>query len=70
MFGGHGGVYMTTNLAAIVCVRKSALYLSSCKTTLPQSKQMATPEVCYGTYQSDEESLLFFMGEWARRITR
>ena len=70
MFGSHGGVYMTTNLAAIVCVRKSTLYLSSCRTTLPQRKQSRQQKECHGTYQSDEESLLFFMGEWARRITR
>ncbi len=62
MFGGPGGVCLTTNLAAIYYVRKSTLYLSICKNTLSQSKQFSYPKVCHGTYQSLEESLLF---SWA-----
>ncbi len=61
MFGGPGGVCLTTNLAAIFYVRKSTLYLSICKNTLSQSKQFCYLKVCHGTYQSLEESLLFFM---------
>ena len=54
-----GGVCLTTNLAAIYYVRKSTLYLSICKNTLPQSKQFCHPKVCHGTYQSLEEPLPF-----------
>ena len=61
MFGGHGGVFITTNLASIVYVRKSTLYLSNCRNTLTQSKQTVPLRVCLGTYQSDEESLPFLM---------
>ncbi len=53
---------MTTNLAAIVYVGRSTLYLFSCRNTLPQSKQSRQQKECCGTYHSDEQSLVFFIG--------
>ena len=34
-----------------------------CRNTLPQSKRIAIAKVWFGTYQSDEESLVFSMGK-------
>ena len=65
--GCHGGACITTNLATIVCVCKSTLYLSKSRHTLTQSKQCDIPNVRLSTYQSDEETLWFSWVIVARR---
>ena len=74
MFLGHGGVYLTTNVATIACVRKSALYLPEvallhlrANTTLYQvaevsllrANKLSLARERFGLTKKDEESLLF-----------